>query len=110
MDYNLIQDMVDHLFINYTRPARLCDLIIYMLFIFIPFFVQVCIPNDPLKIDYTATPAAFVIRFCCTFAMLGQLRNFFEEIKSMLTHYDYDGNLLNHFGPQNTLDLLAILY
>jgi hypothetical protein len=71
LDFNMIQDMVDHLFINYTRPSRIRDLFLYLLFIFIPFFIQVCLPNDPTADDYDETTAATLIRVFCSIILGG---------------------------------------
>ena len=52
LDFNLLQDMVDHQFVYQTRPARLRDLALYIVLILIPFFLQVVVPNDPVNIEY----------------------------------------------------------
>ena len=114
LDFNLIQDMVDYLFMNYTRPARIRDLALYMLLIFIPFFIQVCLPNDPTADDYDETTAATLIRVFCAIILVGQVFNLVGEYQTLKSHLDYESSWLagfrSHFGLQNFIDLITILF
>ena len=70
-DFYTIKDMVDHLFVNLTRPARFYDLSSYMLLIFIPFFAQCCITNSPVDPEYQYTRAGYTIRILDSFILIG---------------------------------------
>ena len=63
--------MVNHVFINYTKPARVIDLWVYVVLIFVPFFIQLLLPNDPTVEDYGDTWNAAYIQVCCGLILVG---------------------------------------